>query len=158
MNLRQVILSNFAIKVSAGLLSIVLWTYIWGERKANNEIMGEVIQREFKNIPLALLKDPDMKFEVVLSYKDIGVVTEGEKDLIEKMDRSEIIAYIDIRGLGTGNYQLPPVWKVPLGVKIVAVIPEFITVSIEDKRISEVKPVVEAVPEKRQTEVLEAIK
>ena len=159
MNIKRWIFSNPWIKISAGLLSIILWTYIWGERKANNEIMGEIIQRQFSSIPIAALKDPLSIFETTISHKDVNIVIEGEKDIIEKIDRREIIAYIDIRGLSAGVYQLPPAWKVPLGLKITASFPEFITVTIEDKRISEVKPLVESLPEqKTESEVLEVIK
>lgn len=158
MNLRKIIFSNFGIKISAGLLSIILWTYIWGERKANNEIMGEIIQREFSNIPISMLKNPLSIFETTISHNEVSIVIEGERDTIEKIDKKEIIAYIDVRGLSKGSYQLPPAWKVPLGIKILTSAPEFITVTIEDKRISEVKPLVEPTPEKKEIKALETIK
>ena len=158
MNIKNRIFSNFWIKISATLLSIALWAYIWGERKANNEIIGEIIQREFNSVPLAVLKDSLMIFEAAISHKDVSIVAEAERDIIEKLDRADIIAYIDIRGLDVGVYQLPPTWKVPLGIKIAASSPEFVTATIEDKRISEVKPVVESIPETKETDALENIK
>jgi len=158
MDIRKRIFSNFWIKISATLLSIALWTYIWGERKANKEIMGDVIQMEFRGIPLGVLKDPLTPFEATISHKGVSIVTEAERDIVEKVDKGEVIAYIDIRDLGVGVYQLPPIWKIPLGIKIAATSPEFVTVTIEDKRISEVKPVVESMSEGKESETLETIK
>lgn len=158
MDIKRRIFNNFWIKISAVLLSIALWAYIWGERKANQEIMGEIIQIEFRGVPLAVLKDPLTAFEATISHKDVNIVVEGERDIIEKLDRDDIIVYIDIRGLGVGVYQLPSIWKVPLGIKIADSFPEFITVTIEDKRISEVKPLVESIPEKKESQILEVIK
>ena len=158
MDIKKRIFNNFWIKISATLLSIALWTYIWGERKANNEIMGEIIQKEFRGVSLSVLKDPLMVFEASISHKDVTIVAEAESELIEKLGRGDIIAYVDIRDLGIGVYQLPPTWKLPLGIKITSSFPEFITVRVEDKRISEVKPILESIPEKKATEVLEVIK
>lgn len=136
---------NIWLKVSAALLSVILWAYIWGERKANNEISGEVIQREFSAIPIAVLKDPVSLFTVAMSHTEVSVVIEADKNIMEKIDRENITAYIDVRGLGTGAYQLPPAWNAPAGIKIVISSPEFVKVTVEDKRITEVKPIVESI-------------
>lgn len=158
MNIKKIISNNLGIKVSAVLLSIIVWTYIWGERKANNEIAGDMVQRQFNDVPLALLKDSPSLLEVKISHRAVDTVVEGDRDIIEKIDKSELIAYIDVRGLGVGVYQLPPAWKIPAGIKIVVSSPEFVTAALEDKRIIEVKPLIEPLPQKKETQPLEVIK
>ena len=137
-------IKNLGLKLSAAILALILWTYIWGERKANNEIMGELIQREFNSLPLAIVEGPVSLFQVTLDYVKVSVVIEGRKELVEKIDNDELLGYLDLRGLGKGVYHLPPAWKLPEGIKIIATSPEFITVTLEDRRIlDKITPLIE---------------
>lgn len=134
MNLKH----NSGIKISALLLSVILWAYIWGERKANNEIEEETIQRQFDSIPIAALRAPSSLYEITVSHNEASAVLEGDKGILEKIDKRELIVYIDLRELTGGTYQLPPSWKIPNGIKIAVSSPEFVSVTIKDKRITEV--------------------
>lgn len=136
--------NNLGLKLSAAILALILWAYIWGERKANNEIMGELIQKEFNSVPLAIVEGPVSLFQASLDYVKVSVVIEGRKEIIEKIDNDELLGYLDLRGLGKGVYHLPSAWKLPEGIKIIAVSPEFITVTLEDRRIlDKITPLIE---------------
>lgn len=140
---------NLGLKLSAGVLAIILWTYIWGDRMAHNEIQGELIQREFDSIPLAILEGPLPALQITLDHVKVSVVTEGEKTIIEKIDKDDLVGYLDVRGLEKGSYHLPPAWKLPEGIKIIVASPEFIVVTLEDRRLMDrINPIVEPVPPK----------
>lgn len=70
------------------------------------EIVEDIITKTFSNIPVIVKnKSPGLKW--VFSPKgEVDVVIEGRRDLVDKVTRDDIRAYVDAQGLPEGEYKV----------------------------------------------------
>lgn len=70
------------------------------------EIVEDIITKSFSNIPVIIQnKSPSLRF--TLSPRgDVDVVVEGRRDLVDKVTRDDITAYVDAQGLPEGEHNV----------------------------------------------------
>ncbi len=140
--MRKLLSKNFGLKITAILLSILLW--LFASSRGLSEIALD-IPLEFKDIPpgLELMNH---------SIKVVGVNIKGQERIIRTIRPSDIRAFVDLSKVKKGesiyrinknNIKLPP------GVSASNITPSYVKVSIEESvtKTVEVKPLIVGTPE-----------
>ncbi|HHY34343.1 MAG TPA: hypothetical protein GX510_01690 [Firmicutes bacterium] len=69
------------------------------------EIVEDIVTKTFSNIPVTVKnKSPGLGFDLVPA--EVNVVIEGRRDLVDKVTRPDISAYVDAQGLPEGEYNV----------------------------------------------------
>lgn len=139
--MRKLLFENFGLKITAILLSILLW--LFASSRGLSEIALDV-PLEFKDIPpgLELMNH---------SIKVVGVNIKGQERIIRTIRSSDIRAFVDlskakkgesIYSINKNNIKLPP------GVTATNIIPSYVKVSIEESvtKTVEVRPIIIGIP------------
>jgi hypothetical protein len=71
-------------------------------------IEPELIDKEFNDIPVLLMRSPDDDRDVTIENDKISVTLRGRADIMETFDKSDIKVYIDITEQKAGEYDLAP--------------------------------------------------
>ncbi|WP_392486049.1 YbbR-like domain-containing protein [Haloimpatiens sp. FM7315] len=80
----------------------------------------------------------DEKFNAELKTKQISVLVSGNKEIINLLKDGDIEAYVDLKNLKEGSYDLPLNIKKPDNIDKVSYDPQKVSVSIKPKEESEV--------------------
>ena len=139
--MRKLLFENFGLKITATLLSILLW--LVASSRGLSEIALDV-PLEFKDIPpgLELMNH---------SIKVVGVNIKGQERIIRTIRSSDIRAFVDlskakkgesIYSINKNNIKLPP------GVTATNITPSYVKVSIEESvtKTVEVRPIIVGIP------------
>jgi YbbR domain-containing protein len=139
--MRKLLFENFGLKITALLLSILLW--LFASSRGLSEIALDV-PLEFKDIPpgLELMNH---------SIKVVGVNIKGQETIIRAIRPSDIRAFVDlskakkgesIYSINKNNIKLPP------GVTASNITPSYVKVSIEESvtKTVEVSPIIVGTP------------
>lgn len=139
--MRKLLFENFGLKITAILLSILLW--LFASSRGLSEIALDV-PLEFKDIPpgLELMNH---------SIKVVGVNIKGQERIIRTIRSSDIRAFVDlskakkgesIYSINKNNIKLPP------GVTATNITPSYVKVSIEESvtKTVEVRPIIIGIP------------
>ena len=139
--MRKLVFENFGLKITAILLSILLW--LFASSRGLSEIALDV-PLEFKDIPpgLELMNH---------SIKVVGVNIKGQERIIRTIRSSDIRAFVDlskakkgesIYSINKNNIKLPP------GVTATNITPSYVKVSIEESvtKTVEVRPIIVGIP------------
>jgi YbbR domain-containing protein len=139
--MRKLLFENFGLKITAVLLSILLW--LFASSRGLSEIALDV-PLEFKDIPpgLELMNH---------SIKVVDVNIKGQERIIRTIRSSDIRAFVDlskskkgesIYSINKNNIKLPP------GVTATNITPSYVKVSIEESvtKTVEVRPIIIGIP------------
>jgi YbbR domain-containing protein len=139
--MRKLLFENFGLKITAILLSILLW--LFASSRGLSEIALDV-PLEFKDIPpgLELMNH---------SIKVVGVNIKGQERIIRTIRSSDIRAFVDlskakkgesIYSINKNNIKLPP------GVTATNITPSYVKVSIEESVATTVgvRPIIIGIP------------
>jgi YbbR domain-containing protein len=139
--MRKLLFENFGLKITAILLSILLW--LFASSRGLSEIALDV-PLEFKDVPpgLELMNH---------SIKVVGVNIKGQERIVRTIRSSDIRAFVDlskakkgesIYSINKNNIKLPP------GVTATNITPSYVKVSIEESvtKTVEVRPIIVGIP------------
>lgn len=92
--------------------------------------------KKFEKIGIKMLRPPDFPYEVKLQDQSVDLQVKGPKLILDKLQPSDIIAYIDVSSLKPpGPYKLPIHTALPEGVELGAELPE-INLDVLEKKVS----------------------
>jgi YbbR domain-containing protein len=80
-------------------------------------------QKEFKDVPVRLLDNSKKAFEVLVTPDKVTFLLRGPGKVIETLDASKLLAYVDIVQLEAGKYKLPLQLNLPAGVALTETVP-----------------------------------
>lgn len=100
-------------------------------------------EKIFENIPVHVMNTTINNFAVSIFPSTVTVTLKGPKNILEKLDKKNLLAYVNVSALSRGGYQLPLMLSVPSDVTLVGDVP-VISVTIEEglKKISLGQPLV----------------
>lgn len=139
--MRKLLFANFGLKITAILLSILLW--LFASSRGLSEIALDV-PLELKDIP------PGLEL-INHSIKVVGVNIKGQEGIIRTIRPSDLRAFVDlskarkgesIYSINKNNIKLPP------GVTATNITPSYVKVSIEESvtKTVEVRPIIVGIP------------
>jgi YbbR domain-containing protein len=119
------ILNRWQYKIAAFLTAFILWFYVVSEQNLSININ---IPIEFTNYPADL--------QVVNKVRtSLDVVIEGRRDLVNKMEKKDIKAVVDLKSAkaGRNDYFImgPQIKSLPRGMHIINITPSGITIEFE---------------------------
>ena len=140
--MRKLLFENFGLKITAILLSILLW--LFASSRGLSEIALDV-PLELKDIP------PGLEL-INHSIKVVGVNIKGQEGIIRTIRPSDLRAFVDlskarkgesIYSVNKNNIKLPP------GVTVTNITPSSVKIFIEESVIKtvEVKPIILGAPQ-----------
>jgi YbbR domain-containing protein len=140
--MRKLLLENAGLKISAILISVLLWFFVTSRGQSE---MSFDIPIEFKNIPVEL-------GIVGTSAKSVSVTFKGQERLIKSVRPSDIRVFVDLEKAKKGeeSYHINnDDIKLPYAMSVTSVIPSTIKVRIDEtaEKMVKVKPVISGVPE-----------
>ena len=94
-------------------------------------IEEDYTRKEFTEVPLHILGGPVESFRVKTSPEKVNLILGGKRPVLDKLNPSELIAYVKIAGLKKGKYQLPLQLILPAETVLLSEVP-VIDVEVED--------------------------
>ncbi|RKY39881.1 MAG: hypothetical protein DRP75_00560 [Candidatus Omnitrophota bacterium] len=98
-------------------------------------IERDLVNKEFKDVPLKFLLS-SFNFFFKTSTKSVNITLTGPREDLERMKKSDIIAFVDLSELNPGRYKLPVHIKLPVQISLLSEVP---LIEVEVKDISEWK-------------------
>lgn len=95
--------SNLTLKILSVLMAVILWSYVMGE-------VNPVISKSFKNIKVNVNKTELEERDLIVVdpiEPEINVVLEGKRNVINKVEISNIIAKVDLSNYDEGIESIP---------------------------------------------------
>lgn len=125
---------NLSMKIFSLFLAIVVWFYIHAILSG-----GPIAYKDVKGVEVNLMGQPlflgKNLFTVEVDNSAVDLRIKGPEQEVEKLNRMDIIAYINITGLRSGREYSPVVnFILPPNIEIVGA-PPLIRVEIKDKNI-----------------------
>jgi YbbR domain-containing protein len=106
-------------------------------------IKQEGVERLIESVPINVLHASTKNFSVTIDPARIDLTLKGPRGILSKLEKKNLIAYVNVSELPRGEYQLPLMLTVPSEISLVGDVP-IIKVVIEDAR--EKLPVVPTIP------------
>ncbi|MDA8104651.1 MAG: CdaR family protein [Nitrospiraceae bacterium] len=140
--MRKLLLENAGLKISAILLSVLLWFFVTSRGQSE---MSLQIPIEFKNIPVGL-------GIVNTSAKSVNVTVRGQERLMKSVKSSDIRVFIDLSKAkkGEGNYHInSDDVRLPYAMSVANVDPSAVKILLDETAVKSVRvdPVVSGTPE-----------
>jgi YbbR domain-containing protein len=140
--MRKILLENAGLKISAILLSVLLWFFVTSRGQSE---MSLQIPIEFKNIPVGL-------GIVTATAKSVNVTVRGQERLMKSVRPSDIRVFIDLgKGKkGEAGYHINgDDVKLPYAMSVANVEPSTVKVQLDETAMKSVRvrPVISGVPE-----------
>ncbi len=95
-------------------------------------IRNEGVHKVIKGVPIYVMSNPLKDFLTVITPPIVDLDVKGPKSLIDKLDKKDIRAYVDITALPKGEYQLPILLDGDKKVSVYGNVP-VVNVKIEDR-------------------------
>lgn len=112
------------------LLAFALWFYVVGQ-------MNPVTKKTYRDIPIVLTNEQSLSDSglAVLGTSDdsLRVTLSGKRDVISKMSKADVTAYVDLTGAAEGKNKLTIDLKIPDDVEVVNQSLNDIEVSVEER-------------------------
>ncbi len=92
------------------------------------DVVEDLVQREFAEVPVlpdGVLPGFTWTFQ---PNGLVSIVVEGRRDVIDNLDRYDVEAYVDVGGRGEGTYTLAVGPRIPQGVRLVEIKPNYVTI------------------------------
>ncbi len=141
--MRKLLFENLGLKISAVLLSLILWFFVTSRGQSE---MSVEIPVEFKNVPSEL-------GIVSANVKTVNVTVKGQERLMKNIKTSDIRVFVDLdrakKGEGTYYINKDDI-KLPYAVSLMNITPSSLKIRLDEtvtKNVT-VKPSVTGVPEK----------
>lgn len=134
--MKNLIMSNLGLKISAVLISVFLWFVVTSRGQAEFSLDVPV---EFKNIPAA--------FEVVnYKTKSVNVTVKGQESAVRNIKALDIRVFIDMSNAkkGVGSYYInKDDVKLPYAITLVDITPSMLKVKLDEtfEKTVKIKPV-----------------
>lgn len=141
--MRKLLFENLGLKISAVLLSLILWFFVTSRGQSE---MSIEIPVEFKNVPSEL-------GIVSANVKTVNVTVKGQERLMKNIKTSDIRVFVDLERAkkGEGTYYInKDDIKLPYAVSLMNITPSSLKIRLDEtvtKNVT-VKPSVTGVPEK----------
>jgi YbbR domain-containing protein len=123
--LKKIFVENKALKFFSLLLAISLWFFVMGEREA---------EFSFSEVPLVLLNKSDDLIITTQTADSVSLRVRGSRGILATLSSSSIKAIINLEGVraGTTTFRnLVDKVKLPNGVKVTAISPAELSVTVE---------------------------
>ena len=123
--LKKIFVENKALKFFSLLLAISLWFFVMGEREA---------EFSFSEVPLVLLNKSDDLIITTQTADSVSLRVRGSRGILATLSSSSIKAMINLEGVraGTTTFRnLVDKVKLPNGVKVTAISPAELSVTVE---------------------------
>jgi len=123
--LKKIFVENKALKFFSLLLAISLWFFVMGEREA---------EFSFSEVPLVLLNKSDDLIITTQTADSVSLRVRGSRGILATLSSSSIKAMINLEGVraGTTTFRnLVDKVKLPNGVKVTAISPADLSVTVE---------------------------
>lgn len=120
-SIKRWFLNNPGLKVTSLILAVLLWLYVKGELGG----VGPPIQRFFVKktydaVDVKVLGDALKAFPTKVSLSKVDLVLSGPKDVLDKLEVSQILAFVDCTGLKKGKHELPLKVILPEGITLIS--------------------------------------
>lgn len=141
--MRKLLFENLGLKISAVLLSLILWFFVTSRGQSE---MSIEIPVEFKNVPSEL-------GIVSANVKTVNVTVKGQERLMKNIKTSDIRVFVDLdkakKGEGTYYINKDDI-KLPYAVSLMNITPSSLKIRLDETVTKNVmvKPSVTGVPEK----------
>lgn len=121
---------NLTLKVISMLLAILLWVYV-------SNVQNPIRQRVFNSIPLTYIGLGE-QLSVVKMPESVTVQVQGNEGQINSLAAKDLIAYVDLKGVGSGTNNIDAKVSVPAGVQVIRINPGRVPVTIDALQIKQV--------------------
>ena len=112
---------NLGWKALALVLGILLWFTVSGDL---------AIERAIDGMPVAT-KNVAEGVQAVASPSRVTVTVRGSREELGALAETQLAAWVDVNGLGPGQYRLPVHVDTPMLVDVAKVVPETVEVRIK---------------------------
>lgn len=121
---------NLTIKAISLLLAVLLWIFV-------SNVQNPTREREFRTVPLTY-KGLEKPLAVVRIPAQVTVRVRGNADQVDSMGIRDLIAYVDLSGVGPGTKSLEIKLSAPPGVQVVSIIPQKVSVTVDEWQTKQV--------------------
>ena len=106
-------------------LALVLGTLLWFT------VSGDLaIERTIDGLPVTL-KNVGAGVQAVVSPTRVTVTVRGSREALGALAETQVAAWVDVNGLGPGQYKLPVRVDLPMMVDLAKVTPEAVEVRVK---------------------------
>ena len=112
---------NLGWKALALVLGILLWFTVSGDL---------AIERAVDGMPVTM-KNEGAGVQAVVSPTRVTVTLRGSRENLGALAENQLAAWVDLNGLGPGQYRLPVRVDVPMRVELAKVTPETVEVRVK---------------------------
>jgi hypothetical protein len=111
---------NLGWKALATVLGILLWVTVSGDL---------AIERAFDGVPVTQ-KGVGAGVQAVVAPTRATVTVRGSREELSGLQETQLTVWVDLNGLGPGQYVLPVRVEAPISVEVTAVSPETVEVRV----------------------------
>jgi len=112
---------NIGWKVLALILGTLLWFTVSGDL---------AIERAIDGMPVTM-KNVGAGVQAVVSPTRVTVTVRGSREALGALGETQLAAWVDVNGLGPGQYRLPVRVDTPMTVDLTKVSPEMVEVRVK---------------------------
>ena len=112
---------NLGWKALALVLGILLWFTVSGDLS---------IERAVDGMPVAI-KNEGASVQAVVSPTRVTVTLRGSRENLGALGETQLAAWVDLAGLGPGQYRLPVHVDVPMMIEVAKVTPDTVEVRVK---------------------------
>ncbi|MGB9866374.1 MAG: CdaR family protein [Bacillota bacterium] len=95
-------------------------------------IVEDLVERNFSSVPVRL-RSLSSGFRWLITPSEVSVTVSAKKDLLGKLNTYSVEAYVDARGLGEGEHEIPVQVVLPENVSLVNVSPDKVKLSLKPR-------------------------
>jgi len=115
---------DLAIKLLSVFIALILWLAATNERNPQTTTLVTAVP--------VTLQEPDQDCTVIRSDpKTVDVRVRGSRSVIENLNRSDVVAHVDLKDVGVGERSLPVEVDAPSGLQVLDIRPARISVEID---------------------------
>ncbi len=123
-SIKRWFLNNPGLKVASLILAVLLWLYIEGELGvARLPIQKFFAKKTYDAVDVRVLGGALKAFPAKVGPSKVDLVLSGPKGLLNELEASGILAFVDCTGLEKGKYELSLTVVLPEGITLISDIP-----------------------------------
>ncbi len=121
---------NAAFKISAVVLSAMVWFYFFAERERLSFRIGS---GGSLTAPVQVLDHPHSHYRARINPPAVEISARGPREILRNLDPEDLKVFVETKGLASGVYYLPVRVFTPLPVAIVSRTPSHVEVTIRER-------------------------